>query len=42
MTVEIPYAVVLIVVGEVACIVVGAVLGVGVVLCRMWGERRGN
>jgi hypothetical protein len=42
MTVEIPYAVVLVVVGEAACIAVGAVIGVGVVLCRMWGERRGN
>jgi len=41
-TVHIPYAVVLVAAVEVACIVVGALIGVGVVLCRMVGERRGN
>ena len=41
-TVHIPYAVVLVAAVEVACIVVGALIGVGVELCRMWGERRGN
>jgi len=41
-TLDIPYVVVLVAAVEAACIAVGAVIGVGVVLCRMVGERRGN
>jgi hypothetical protein len=41
-TVEIPYATVLFVVGEAAFIAVGALIGIGVALVRMRGERRGN
>jgi len=42
MTVQIPYAVVLLAAFEAACIAVGAVIGVGVMLVRMRGERRGK
>lgn len=41
MTVEIPYAVVLLAAVEAACIAVGAAIGVGVVLVKMRGERHG-
>jgi hypothetical protein len=41
MTVEIPYAAILFIVGEAACIAVGALIGIGVVLVKMRGERRG-
>jgi hypothetical protein len=42
MTVHIPYAVLLLAAVEAACIAVGAVVGVGVVLVRIRGERRGQ
>jgi hypothetical protein len=42
MAVEIPYAAVLLAAFEAGCIAVGALLGIGVVLVRMWGERRAN
>lgn len=41
MTVDIPYAVIVAVAVEAACIAVGAVIGIGVTLVRIWGERRG-